>query len=296
MQRLAVHSGLDRARPTAPRTCPPPTRASPGSATRSRRSAPRRAPRHRRRCAPSRTTTPSLPGVHASPRAEPADAVELVAVVRDEHEVGALVLVPARAGVLEVERRAVRTEQLAGSSPRWCRACRRGTRRTARCARRHRATRCSRTPDPRSGRRPPAARSPRRTRRATRRRRPGRRRDRARGGCASRPARTRTAGRARSRSPRRAPATRRRRPSRSRPRRRPPRHARAASRSSPGPSTTGSMPRCRDSSTRLNCSTFPPPDFGFMISTGWLGAAAAHPGRRQLAQRRSCRWRARTGP
>ena len=43
-----------------------------------------------------------------------------------------------------------------------------------------------------------------------------------------------------------------------------------ASRSSPGPRTIGSIPRFRHSSTRWNRSAFPPPDFRFMISAGWL--------------------------
>ena len=47
--------------------------------------------------------------------------------------------------------------------------------------------------------------------------------------------------------------------------------------SSPGWSTTGSMPRLRHSSARWNFSAFPPPDFRFMISTPCSAAGTGVP-------------------
>jgi hypothetical protein len=54
------------------------------------------------------------------------------------------------------------------------------------------------------------------------------------------------------------------------------------SRSSPGPSTTVAMPRSPHSCARRNRSAFPPPDFRFMIRTGWRAAVTA--GRRLAAE------------
>ena len=51
-------------------------------------------------------------------------------------------------------------------------------------------------------------------------------------------------------------------------------------RSSPGSRRIGSIPRFRHSTTSWNRSTFPPPDFGFMISTGCSGwRGPGQPGR-----------------
>ena len=48
----------------------------------------------------------------------------------------------------------------------------------------------------------------------------------------------------------------------------------SARRSSPGASTTGSMPRCAHSPWRSNLSTLPPPDFVFISSTPWRAPVA----------------------
>jgi len=49
-------------------------------------------------------------------------------------------------------------------------------------------------------------------------------------------------------------------------------------RSSPGASTTGSIPRRRASETRLKRSTLPPPDLGFISRTGRVAGPTGSPG------------------
>ena len=235
-------------------------------------------------------TMPSTPAVEPLPGAQAAvGRHQLVGVVGHQDEVGGLVLRAVRPGEAQVERLGARAEQ-AGQQGRGGAQLGvpvlRGLDHLGVQPERgvvHERAAVHRRPG-RSGARP---RPRRRPARRPRPRGPGP--GPGRSGCGCPPGRRRTAARPRRHRGHqrlravaaghaeavRAPAGPR------------PRPAPGGRRRVPG--ATGSMPRRRHSLASANRSAFPPPDLGFMISTGCSAAAPARPGRVRAAGARSVR-------
>ena len=200
-----------------------------------------------------------------------------VGPVRHLHDVGTVVVRAVRAHEAQVHRLRAGAEQLAGAPTASCPPSRRGTRAIGRSRRRARATRCSRTRD-RSPRRGPSGRSTAASNASSAPTTSSRSIPRSRARWFLVPAGITTMGMPRSAamlatsacdpSPPAMPMTSAPRSIASRAR---------SSMSSPGWSTTGSMPRVRHSSARWNFSAFPPPDFRFMISTPCSAAGTGVP-------------------